>query len=149
MKAAEDQQVSSTTQTRSNVSGYRGAPNSILLVEDNPVNQRVALLLLARLGHDADTAQHGQEALDRLEQGYYDLILMDLQMPVLDGLAATREIRSRTDRPQPKIIAVTAHTFEEDRQRCVEVGMDGFVPKPVTLSELDRSIRALFPEVPA
>jgi CheY-like chemotaxis protein len=105
----------------------------ILLVEDNVVNQRVALGLLNRRGHDVTVAGNGQEALDILENRRFDVILMDLQMPVMGGLEATREIRAReaTTREHVRIVAMTAHAMTGDRERCLSAGMDGYVSKPI------------------
>jgi signal transduction histidine kinase/DNA-binding response OmpR family regulator/HPt (histidine-containing phosphotransfer) domain-containing protein len=109
----------------------------ILLAEDNAVNQKVALLMLERSGFRADTAANGLEALRALERRRYDVVLMDVQMPEMDGLEATRRIRSDlpADR-QPLIVAMTAGAFEQDRRRCLEAGMDEFVSKPVRAPEL-------------
>jgi len=105
----------------------------ILVVEDNRVNQMVAGLLLQRLGYKVSMANNGQEALNLLEHNTYDLVLMDVQMPVLDGLSATRKIREReknTDIHLP-IIAMTANASEIDKANCMDAGMDGFMPKPM------------------
>ncbi len=108
-----------------------GGP-SILLVEDNLVNQRVAILLLRKMGLSADVASDGQQALDAMATRAYDVLSLDLQMPVLDGFETTRQVRSAGDgQSQPWIIALTANAMAEDRRRCEEVGMDDFVVKPV------------------
>jgi len=118
-------------------------PLSILLVEDNAVNQRVALLMLQRLGYEADVAGNGFEALAALERKRYRLIFMDLQMPEMDGLEATQAIRSRWPEGQrPRIVAMTANASTADRARCMEVGMDDFVSKPVRVPELCRALLA-------
>lgn len=122
-------------------------PLNILLVEDNVINQKVALRLLERMGYHADVADNGQLGLDAIEQKQYDLILMDLQMPVMDGLTATRHIRTNPNIDQPYIIAVTANAMEEDRQQCKEAGMDGFVAKPVTLDHLSAEISRCIPQL--
>ena len=103
----------------------------ILLVEDNPVNRDVALELLRGVGLDADTAADGREALDRARRTRYDLVLMDVQMPVMDGLAATRELRTLPGWAKVPILAMTANAFAEDRERCLAAGMDDYVAKPV------------------
>jgi two-component system sensor histidine kinase/response regulator len=103
----------------------------ILLVEDNPVNRDVALELLRGVGLDADTAADGREALDRARRTRYDLVLMDVQMPVMDGLAATRELRALPGWADVPILAMTANAFAEDRDRCLAAGMDDYVAKPV------------------
>jgi PAS domain S-box-containing protein len=104
----------------------------VLLAEDNIVNQKVALMMLDRLGYRADVAGNGLEVLQALQRQRYDIVLMDVQMPDLDGLEATRRIRDDipADR-QPYIIAMTANAFAEDRDRCIEAGMDDYVSKPV------------------
>ena len=109
----------------------------LLVAEDNPVNRKVVLQLLGRMGYRADWAGNGQEVLEALHKQEYDVVLMDLQMPVLDGIAATRELRSRT-LEQPWVVALTANTFEEDRQSCFEAGMDDFLAKPIRSRDLMR-----------
>ena len=113
-------------------------PLRILLVEDNVVNQKLAVGVLAKYGHETTLAHHGQEALDILEERSFDLILMDVQMPVMDGLAATREIRQRESLSgvRTPIIAMTAHAMKGDREECMEAGMDDYVPKPIRVSNL-------------
>jgi PAS domain S-box-containing protein len=114
------------------------APLRILLAEDNAVNQRVALLLLEKLGYRADVASDGREAVEALERQPYDVILMDVQMPEMDGLEATRVIRERWPEGQrrPWIIAMTAGATEDDRRATLEAGMDDFVSKPIRKEEL-------------
>ncbi len=109
----------------------------VLLAEDNPINQQVAVRMLHRLGHDVEVAHNGQEAVDRVESEPFDIVLMDLQMPAMDGLDATREIRRRLapDR-QPRIVALTANAMQADRQRCLEAGMDDYIAKPFRLETL-------------
>ncbi len=123
----------------------REIPLDILLVEDNPVNQKVALHLLTRLGYRADAVSNGLEAVRAAEQRDYDLIFMDVQMPEMDGLAATREIRTRLPHPrQPTIVALTANAVQGDRERCLAAGMDDYLPKPVKLDELHGMVRKYF-----
>jgi CheY-like chemotaxis protein len=118
-------------------------PLSILLVEDNPVNQRVALLMLQRLGYEADVAGNGYEALAALERKSYRLVFMDLQMPEMDGLEATQAIRARwPEGKRPRIAAMTANASTADRARCMEAGMDDFISKPVRVPELCRALLA-------
>jgi PAS domain S-box-containing protein len=120
-------------------------PLDILLVEDNPVNQKVAIHLLARLGYNVDAVGNGLEAVRAVEQRDYDLVFMDVQMPEMDGFAATREIRHRIPLArQPKIIALTANAVQGDRERCLAVGMDDYVPKPVKLDDLQAVILRYF-----
>jgi CheY-like chemotaxis protein len=108
----------------------------ILLVEDNPVNQRVAVMLLRKLGHEPRIAVDGAAALDALAQAPADLIFMDMEMPVMDGCEATRRIRAEPSSPQPWIVALTANAMEADRLRALAAGMNDFVTKPVRLSDL-------------
>ncbi len=113
-------------------------PLRILLAEDNPVNQRVATLLLKRLEQSALVVSNGREAIDALEKESYDLVLMDVQMPVMDGLEATRYIVERWGYDRPTIIALTADAMAEDRRQCLSVGMDDHLSKPVRLEDLQR-----------
>ena len=105
----------------------------ILLAEDNPVNQRLAMRLLERRGHSVDLASSGREAIEWLERKNFDLILMDLQMPDIDGLQATALIRERekSHGGRTPIVALTAHTMKGDRERCLEAGMDNYINKPI------------------
>jgi CheY-like chemotaxis protein len=113
----------------------------ILLAEDNPVNQTVALRLLERLEHRADVVAAGQEVLERLESAGYDVILMDVQMPGMDGLEASRAICARWPAGRrPRIIAMTAEAMEGDRERCLAAGMDDYLAKPIRLEELRRAL---------
>lgn len=119
----------------------------ILVAEDNPVNQRVASHMLNKLGYRCDIASNGQEAVAMLSQLPYDLVLMDCQMPEMDGYSATRAIRQREDvegRHTP-IIAMTANAMREDRARCLDAGMDGFIPKPIALEELETAMECWIP----
>ncbi len=108
----------------------------VLLVEDNPVNQEVALAMLRDAGIVADLAEHGAEALDMARRYRYDLVLMDMQMPVMDGLAATRALREMPAHAGTPIIAMTANAFEEDRRRCLAAGMNDHLAKPVQAAAL-------------
>ncbi len=112
----------------------------ILLAEDNPVNQKIALIVLRKLGLQADTAKNGLEVLIALENHPYDLVLMDIQMPEMDGIEATKIIRKRW--PQgPKIIVVTSYSGETLRDICFNAGADDFLNKPVKIEELGAAIK--------
>ena len=109
----------------------------ILLAEDNPVNQRVALLVLKRLGYSADVAPNGLEVLEMLRRQTYDVVLMDVRMPEMDGLEATRRIMAEwPPEARPRIIAMTADVTQEQQQTCLEAGMDGFLTKPINREQL-------------
>src|SRR5215470_14966459 len=113
----------------------------ILLAEDNAVNQTVALRLLERLEHRADVVANGHQVLERLERAPYDVILMDVQMPGMDGLEASRAVCARWPSGQrPRIIAMTAEAMEGDRERCLAAGMDDYLAKPIRLEELRRAL---------
>ena len=111
----------------------------ILVAEDNAVNRKVLLLMLKSLGHEAEAVINGRETIERLRHDDFDLVLMDIQMPEMDGLEATRAIRrprSGVRRPDVPIIALTAYAQGEDRQRCLDAGMNGYLTKPITPATL-------------
>ena len=116
-------------------------PLRILLAEDNGVNQKVALQILYRLGYRADVAANGLEVLTALEQQAYDLVLMDVQMPEMDGLAAARAIAQRWGRDRPRIVAMTANAMQGDRDLCLQAGMDDYISKPIRLDDLTRVLQ--------
>jgi CheY-like chemotaxis protein len=125
LKAPRDQDLSGAKKLR------------ILLAEDNEINQKVGKLMLAKLGHQVDIASNGSEALDAVKRHDYDVVLMDMHMPVMDGLEATRRIRSEVSPDhQPHIIAMTASVTKEDREACADAGMDGYLSKPVRAEDL-------------
>ena len=113
-------------------------PIKILLAEDNVSSQKVALQMLKRLGYRADVAANGIEACQALERQTYDIVLMDVRMPEMDGLEATRIIRQRWPNRGPNIIAITAHALQDDKEKCLEAGMDDYISKPVKVEELAR-----------
>jgi len=114
----------------------------VLLAEDNVINQQVALGMLARLGCRATAVEDGSQVAAALERDEYDVVLMDLQMPTMDGFEATAQIRAREEGTGRRIaiLAMTAHARESDRQRCLAAGMDGYVAKPVKMGELARAL---------
>jgi signal transduction histidine kinase/CheY-like chemotaxis protein len=111
-------------------------PLRILLAEDNQVNQKLALRILEQMGYRADIASNGLEAIESIERQTYDVILMDVQMPEMDGLEATRQIVARWPQGHPRIIGLTANALEGDREQCLEAGMDDYISKPIHVEEL-------------
>lgn len=120
----------------------------VLLVEDNPTNQKVAKLLFKKMGISPDLALDGREAVESAAEKCYDVIFMDVQMPVMDGLEATRLIRSATDSAShgSRIIAMTANAFSEDREACFAAGMDDYLAKPVTIDGVRAALHRALPE---
>jgi len=129
----------------------------ILLAEDNAVNQRLAKRLLEKRGHLVEVAANGREALQALEKASYDLVLMDVQMPEMDGIEATARIRERekSSGGRQRVVALTAHAMKGDEERCLAAGMDGYLTKPIRPGELDALLencageRAAASDVPA
>jgi GAF domain-containing protein/DNA-binding response OmpR family regulator len=118
-------------------------PLRILLAEDNPVNQKLALRLLDRMGYRADVVENGNEAIAALEGAAYDVVLMDIQMPELDGLEATRRIRRRWPGGEgPRIVAMTANAMDGDREACLDAGMDDYIAKPIAPEALQATLAA-------
>jgi CheY-like chemotaxis protein len=116
-----------------------------LLAEDNLVNQKLALRLLEKYGHSAVVANNGREALKQLEHERFDLVLMDVQMPEMDGFDVTAAIREKEQATggHIPIIAMTAHVMQGDRERCLAAGMDGYVSKPIRPKDLFDTITGL------
>jgi CheY-like chemotaxis protein len=122
------------------------SPLRILLAEDSAVNQKVALALLAKLGYRADVVANGLDALTALERARYDVVLMDVQMPELDGLDTTRRIRERwPPAERPRIVAMTANAMQEDRDACFDAGMDDYLAKPIRPEALAEALRRARP----
>jgi signal transduction histidine kinase/ligand-binding sensor domain-containing protein/DNA-binding response OmpR family regulator len=134
----QEEQVSLLTRHSLRESGTSMASLRVLLAEDNPVNQRLVIRLLEKFGHRVAVANNGLEALAALDKESFDLVLMDVQMPEMDGFEATAAIREKEkgSGTHQQIIALTAHAMKGDRERCLRAGMDGYLPKPVGSKEL-------------
>ncbi len=116
----------------------------ILVAEDNVINQKVAMINLRQLGHDVEIAVNGQMAFEMFKKGEYDIVLMDIQMPILDGLEATLAIRKYEEENNLKnirIVAITANAMKEDKDKCFEVGMDDYISKPFRSEDLLRILK--------
>jgi CheY-like chemotaxis protein len=116
----------------------------VLIAEDNSINQKVMLRMLSKLGIRADVAANGFDVIRAMQCQEYDLILMDVQMPDMDGIETTFRIRKLWPIGGPRIIAITACALEGDRERCLESGMDGYIAKPVRLSALKDALEGSF-----
>jgi CheY-like chemotaxis protein len=118
-------------------------PLRILLAEDNVVNQKLALRLLQQMGYRADVAGNGIEAIECIARQRYDVVLMDVQMPEMDGLEASRRITAKYPRPErPRIVAMTANAMQGDREECLAAGMDDYVTKPIRVDALVEALLA-------
>ena len=115
----------------------------VLLAEDNMSNQKVILMMLKRLGYKADAVANGIEVLSALERRQYDVVLMDVRMPEMDGLEATRVIRQRWGN-KPNIIAVTAYALRGDMEKCLEAGMDDYISKPIRIEDLAQALSKIY-----
>jgi PAS domain S-box-containing protein len=124
-------------------------PLRILLAEDHAINQKLALQMLRKMGYRADVAGNGLEALEALERQPYDVVLMDVQMPEMDGLEATRQIHQKWGRDRPHIIAMTANAMQGDREECLAAGMDDYVSKPVLIQDLQMALERWGQKEPA
>lgn len=116
-------------------------PMNILIAEDDKMNQQLSLMILKKMGYTADLAANGKEVLDMVSEKKYDAILMDVQMPEMDGLEATRMIRLCLTK-QPAIIAMTANALDGDREACLTAGMDDYISKPVNIEQLMQKLEA-------
>jgi CheY-like chemotaxis protein len=127
--------------TRYSLQDARGSAGTlcVLLAEDNPVNKRLASRLLEKRGHQVSLASNGREALEAVKKQSFDLVLMDVQMPEMDGFEATAAIREweKQNGKRVPVIALTAHAMKGDKEQCLAVGMDGYLSKPIDAHELD------------
>ena len=126
-------------------------PLRILLAEDNVVNQKLALRLLQQMGYRADLASNGIEAVECIARQSYDVVLMDVQMPEMDGLEATRAVLKRWPEAsqRPRIVAMTANAMQGDREECLAAGMDDYVTKPIRVDALVQALLQVQAQVPA
>jgi len=129
--------------------GY--SPRHVLLVEDNPINQEVCVKRLTKMGHRVEVANNGAEAVEAYRKGEFDLVLMDVQMPIMDGFEATQRIRDieRTRDRYTPIIAMTARAMKGDEEHCLRVGMDGYMAKPFRTAKLAELLQTIEPSSPA
>ncbi len=141
----EEMQFVQSEEVSKMIQGHR-QPTHVLVVEDNEVNQEVAATMLKKLGCEVDLACDGQQAVTMAEQKFYQIIFMDCSMPGMDGFEATRVIRSKGSKASryTKIIAMTAHSLEEDRKKCLQVGMDDYVAKPVSMNDFQAVLEKLY-----
>jgi hypothetical protein len=117
---------------------FASAHMRVLLVEDHVINQKLATVLIERDGHTVQVANNGQEALDLLAEQPFDLVLMDMMMPVMDGIEATKRLRASEQGIRMPVVAMTANAMPIDRERCLKAGMDDFISKPIEFAELRR-----------
>jgi CheY-like chemotaxis protein len=145
MKAEKETITSEVSHSKLSEDFARRFPLNILVAEDNPVNQRLIIRTLKKMGYDPAAAVNGILTVEEIGRNFYDIILMDIQMPEMDGLEATRVIRNGNSR-QPIIIAMTANALAEDIAACLDAGMDDYISKPVKLEQLVKALEkwALF-----
>ncbi|MEA3443499.1 MAG: response regulator [Bacteroidota bacterium] len=119
----------------------------VLIVEDNPINQKVAGIYLQRLGFDMEIAENGEVGVEKFRNNNYDIILMDINMPIMDGFQATFKIReiekNNKQGSRTSIVAVTANAMNGDKEKCLEVGMDHYISKPYLPADLERAFHSL------
>ena len=142
MKIARDFLSAKTKKTKLNQGSAKSL--NVLLVDDNAINRKVAMFTLQKLGHRVESAVDGKEAVEKYTQGDFDVILMDVQMPVMDGYEATAAIRSLQedpDRPQSRIVAMTANAEKGEMEKCIELGMDDFISKPFKSEDLIKKLK--------
>ncbi len=140
----EHQQSTVQTLPNHNTSPLKGC--RVLLVEDNTINQMVAGRFLQKIGMPFDLAENGQQALEQLQQQHYDIVLMDLQMPIMDGLTTTAKIRQQEHWQQLPIIAMTANAMQGDKERCIEAGMNDYIAKPIDFAQLEQKLEHWLPQ---
>ena len=114
----------------------------VLLAEDNLVNQKMASRLLERMGYAVEVVENGALAVEAVRNGFYDVVLMDIMMPEMDGIEATKHIIAEHPQSRPKIIALTANALPEDRLRCLDAGMDDYLAKPYRMADLKAILEA-------
>jgi CheY-like chemotaxis protein len=120
----------------------KNLPLNILVAEDNPINMKLAIRILEKMGYQVDSAGDGAEALESVARQHYDIVFMDVQMPEVNGLEATRRICRRWPTgKRPRIIAMTANALEGDRKKCLEAGMDDYISKPIRIDEVQAALR--------
>jgi CheY-like chemotaxis protein len=139
-EAATAQKPSEPAKLRIDPNLSQRIPLKILLTEDNMINQKVATRILDRMGYRADVAGNGLESIDCLRRQNYDIVLMDVQMPVMDGLEASRRIRQSDDISNIYIVAMTANAMSGDREKCMEAGMNDYITKPIRIEQLQAAL---------
>ncbi|UWR22148.1 GAF domain-containing protein [Sulfitobacter sp. S190] len=144
-KDKAEQQIKRTAKPKSNPDMAKAHPLRILLAEDNLVNQKLAIRLLEQMGYRADLASNGVEALESVARQTYDVVLMDVQMPEMDGLEAARRLNALYAEDRPKIVAMTANAMQGDREMCLQAGMDDYIAKPI---RVDLLVQALLNTTP-
>ncbi len=120
----------------------------ILIVEDNPANLQLAVFLLKNVGFTVSSATHGAEAVETVKAGKFDLILMDVEMPGMDGLAATRTIKADPAFAHIPVVALTAYAMKGDKERCLAAGCSGYITKPISTREFVHAVSAFFEPAP-